>query len=125
MTNKYGRTMKNVSIKILVLLAGAVSAASASDLPDCPTNESLSWNNCFGTLFTPGGGKYVGEWKGDKPNGQGARTYPNGYKYVGEWKDGVRNGQGTAIDPDGTIENGIWKNDKFLGTVTEVEAEPE
>ena len=33
--------------------------------------------------------KYVGEFKDNKPNGQGTWTYYNGDKYVGEWKDGV------------------------------------
>ena len=32
--------MKNLSIKILVLLAGLAGGVSASDLPDCPTDRS-------------------------------------------------------------------------------------
>ena len=33
---------------------------------------------------------YVGEWKDDKPHGQGTVSRANGNKYVGEFKDGKR-----------------------------------
>ena len=40
---------------------------------------------------------FVGEFKNNKPNGQGSQTYEDGTKYVGEWKDGKLNGQATFI----------------------------
>ena len=64
--------MKNLSIKILVLLvglAGGVSAAGASDLPDCVGDDYSTWNNCFGTRTFDYGHKYAGEWKYGKWNG--------------------------------------------------------
>ena len=93
--------MKSTSMKIAVLLAGlagGVSAAGASDLPDCVGDDSANWNNCFGTY-----------------------TWPYGAKYVGEFKDDKFNGQGTYTSADRTIREGIWKDDEFLGTVAEVQ----
>ena len=93
--------MKYTSIKIcLVIVALFGGVASASDLPDCPSNKYVYRHNCFGTYTWPSGNKYVGEWKDKKMNGQGTITYgPEtewaGEKYVGEWKDGKLNGQGT------------------------------
>jgi len=29
----------------------------------------------------------MGEWKDGKKHGQGTLTTPNGWKYVGEWKE--------------------------------------
>ena len=69
--------MKNMSMKIVVVLAvlaAGVSAAGASDLPDCPTDQNASWNNCIGTYTTSDGDKYVGEWEADSRNGQGTQT---------------------------------------------------
>ncbi len=76
-----------------------------------------------GTLTNFKRGKYVGELKNNKPNGQGTHTFiadirifslhslsKAGDKYVGEFKDGKYNGQGTLKDFDGEIEKGIWKN---------------
>jgi len=40
-----------------------------------------------GTLTNFKRGKYVGELKNSKPNGQGTLTHPTGEKYVGQWKD--------------------------------------
>ena len=140
----YAHLMKNLSIKILVLLAGLAGGASASDLPDCPTDGGVRWHNCFGPYPSGNGNKYVGEWKDNKKNGQGTLTYADGNKYVGEWKDNNRNGQGTFTYADGseyvgefkddffngqgtytsadrTIREGIWEDEEFLGTVAEVE----
>ena len=53
--------------------------------------------NCVngqGTLTSPDGFKYVGEWKYGKPHGQGTMTFPDGELYVGEFKDNKKHGQG-------------------------------
>ena len=60
----------------------------------------------LGSVTTPDGDKYVGEWKDGKKNGQGTYTWTNGQKYVGEWKDEKENGQGTM-----SLSNG----EKFVG----------
>ena len=116
--------MKNMSMKIVVVLAvlaAGVSAAGASDLPDCPTDQNASWNNCIGTYTTSDGDKYVGEFKDGTFNGQGTFTLANGSKYVGAYKNDKFNGQGTYTTPGGTIEEGIFKDSVYLGTVAEAE----
>ena len=47
-------------------------------LPDCPSDTSARWHNCFGTYISSEGDKYVGEWKEDKQHGQGTYTFANG-----------------------------------------------
>ena len=56
-------------------------------------------------------GKYVGEIKNRKPNGQGTHTYSNGEKYVGEWKGGMP-WIGTKYNNNGKIL-GKWINGKL------------
>jgi hypothetical protein len=100
--------MKNISAKIVVLLAGLVTgmnATGASALPDCRSAGS-EMHNCFGTVTYDNGNNYVGVYKYGAPNGQGTYTSANGSKYVGEFKDGDANGQGTL-----TLENG----DNYVG----------
>lgn len=136
--------MKNVSIKIALLLAvfaGGASAAGASDLPDCPTAGIK--DNCVGTWTGSNEATYIGELKSDVPNGrgtfnvisdtyvgefkdnqfngQGTYTYADGGKYVGQWKDSQRNGQGTYTSTDRTMREGIWQDGNFLGTVAEIQ----
>lgn len=41
-----------------------------------------------GTLNMPGGAKYIGEYKNDKPHGQGKIIYPDGTEERGVWEDG-------------------------------------
>ena len=66
------------------------------------------------------GNKHEGEWKDNKPNGQGTRTYNNGNRYTGGWKDGKFNGQGTYFFADGRKESGIWVD----GELTTVKSGP-
>ena len=105
-------------------LAEGVSAASASDLPDC-VEDSDSWNNCIGTHTYATGDKYAGEWKDDKPNGQGVFTSANGGQYVGRIKDGELNGQGTYTHLDGSKYVGGYKDGKRYGEGTSTYANGE
>ena len=82
--------------------------ARASDLPDC--SDSLVRHNCFGKMTFEDGANYVGEWKNNKFDGQGAFTMLDGFKYVGEFKDDGYNGHGTVTDKDGSIFIGEWKD---------------
>ena len=104
--------MKAFYILILILLAG--TAHGQSNLPACQGSDASRWSNCFGS-WTASNGKYVGEWKDGKYNGQGTYTYADGEKYVGEWKDGKRNGQGTYTWADGEKYVGEFKDDKSNG----------
>ena len=103
-------------IGFLIALLGAwlPSEAYASNLPQCSGNY---WHNCQGTFTYADGGKFVGEWKYNKRNGQGTYTF-NGNKYVGEFKYGKANGQGTYTFANGDKYVGEWKDDKANGQGT-------
>ena len=92
--------------------------ATASSLPNCPSDPSLRWDNCVGTYIWPDGEKYVGEWKDTKMHGQGTYTFTDGEKYVGEFKDGKRHGRGTNIFADGEKYVGEYKDGKRQGQGT-------
>lgn len=55
--------------------------------------------------------RYDGEWRDDKPNGRGVKTWAKGDRYDGEWKDGKQFGRGILYHPDGRSEEGSWEND--------------
>ncbi len=59
----------------------------------------------------------MGEWREEKRNGVGSRTYFNGDKYTGGWKDGKRHGDGKYSAAVGTYE-GMWKDDRIQGKGT-------
>ena len=61
---------------------------------------------------------YVGEFKDDKPNGQGTHTVADGDKYVGEFKDGKYHGQVTYTYANGETYVGKFKDHKFNGQGT-------
>ena len=117
------------------LAMSAGRAEAQSKLPPCPSDESVRWNNCFGTVTWAGesnkfgyidwkhnlfadGDKYVGEFKDGKYNGQGAYTFASGSKYVGEFKDDKQNGQGAYTFASGSKYVGEWKDDKRNGQGT-------
>ena len=67
--------------------------------------------NGQGTYTFPDGKKYEGEFKDGKEHGKGTYTYPDGVKYEGEWKDGKEHGKGTLTTPDGFTDVGEWEDD--------------
>jgi hypothetical protein len=72
-----------------------------------------------GEITFPDGKQYVGQFKDGKYNGQGTMTSWNGQKkYVGEFKDGMPNGNGTLVSPDGAKYVGEFKNDQYNGQGT-------
>jgi MORN repeat len=65
--------MKFLWLKTLLLSLLLASAAGAqSNLPPCPPDTTVAWTNCQGTRKFADG-DYIGEWLGNKPNGQGTR----------------------------------------------------
>ena len=108
-------------LKVFLPLIGLFASASASfALPNCPSDQTKRYDNCFGTYAFPDGEKYVGEWKDNKKDGQGTYTFPDGENYVGEYKNGEKNGLGTNTFPDGDKFVGEYKNGEKngLGTYT-------
>ena len=104
--------MKKLLFIILILFA---VNAKASSLPNCPSDSSVRWHNCFTSFNFIDGSKYIGEWKDDEMHGQGTYTYANGDKYVGEYKDGTRHGLGTYTSAGGEVIKGLWEIDEFKG----------
>jgi hypothetical protein len=84
---------------VLILSAGGVYADECIS-GDCQNGQ--------GTLTSPDGKEYVGEFKNGKYNGQGTLTFPDKSKYVGEYKDGKYDGQGTFTYRKATISEGAW-----------------
>ena len=102
---------------VAVLLLSLASTAYA--LPNCPSDQSVRWHNCFGTYTYPDGEKYVGEWKDDKMYGQGTYAFASGDKYVGEYKEDKRHGQGTYTFVGGRKETGYFMNGDFVPEICE------
>ena len=49
----------------------------------------------------PNGEYYFGEFKADKPHGQGTYNWTDGNYYIGEWKEGNEHGKGTYYYANG------------------------
>ena len=109
-------------MKKLILFFTFFISISVHALPNCPSDTSVRWDNCFATYtFGPGdfyGDVYVGEWKDDQLHGQGTYTHTSGDQYVGEFKDGERHGQGTFTYTNGHQYSGQYKNGKRHGQGT-------
>ena len=43
------------------------------------------------------GAVYVGDFRGEKKEGNGVETFPDGRVFKGEWKNDILNGKATAI----------------------------
>ena len=99
-------------MKKFLILIPFLFLIGCSTTPTATTPTGCMSGNCFdgyGT-FHYDNGRYVGEFKNSKFDGQGTYTWAGGNKYVGEWKNNLANGQGTFTWADGTTESGIWKN---------------
>ena len=66
--------------------------------------------NGQGKLTRNDGEEMEGDWKDGVLHGKGTRTFPVGLKYVGEYKNGIRHGQGTQVHPYGWKYIGEWNN---------------
>ena len=119
--------MQHTGIKIFLIVLGFLWVPTVSlSLPNCPSDQTKRYHNCFGTYTNADGDTYVGEFRDDKRHGQGTYTFgPRsewaGDQYVGEWRDDKKHGQGTYIFVDGTREIGIWESGEFQGAVTSPE----
>ena len=101
-------------MKKLILLTIFLVSINIHALPNCPSDLTERWHNCFGSYPFDDGSKYVGEWKDDGMNGQGTYTWSDGAKYVGEFKDGKKHGQGTYTFANGNTDKGYYMNGDFI-----------
>jgi hypothetical protein len=72
-----------------------------------------------GTLATPDGYGYTGEWKGGVESGQGTRTFVGGDKVIGQFKNGHAWGEGVEIRGngdryEGSFVEGTWQGEGVL-----------
>ena len=108
--------MKFFLITFLYLFISNFSSKSWA-LPKCKDGFR---HNCSDYVRYQNGATYKGEFKNNKPHGEGTYLLPNKTKYVGEFRNGKRNIFGHVTFPDGATYIGEWKDDKFhgLGTYT-------
>jgi hypothetical protein len=108
--------MQHTGIKIFLIVLGALSFPTVSlSLPNCPSDQTKRYHNCFGTYTNADGDTYVGEFKDDAFNGQGSLTFANGNRYVGEFKDNKRDGPFEVTFADGDKYIGEFKDNKMNG----------
>jgi hypothetical protein len=70
----------------------------------------------YGTHYWAHNGETcTGQWKDDKLNGYGVRTWPDGEAHYGQCKDGKPEGYGLRKWPDGDEYDGQYENDKISG----------
>ncbi|MDA8820745.1 trypsin-like peptidase domain-containing protein [Planktomarina temperata] len=99
--------MQHTGIKIFLIVLGFLWVPTVSlSLPNCPSDQTKRYHNCFGTYTNADGNTYVGEFKDDAYNGQGSLTLANGDRYVGEFKDNKTNG---------TFEVTFANGDRYVG----------
>lgn len=109
-----GRYVSLAKASILKMTPTKSLQAQEATMVEC-IGSPETWNNCIGTQTLNSGGKYVGEFKEGKRNGQGTFNWPSGHKYVGESKDDKRTGKGTLTWPDGQKYVGEFKDNKRSG----------
>ena len=80
----------------------------------CKGNNHKEWTNCYGSYQTETALKYTGEFKNGKIL-EGTALYPGGSKYVGGFKDNKPHGQGTFVYSDGSQYFGEWSDGKNNG----------
>lgn len=55
------------------------------------------------SFYSNGGLKYVGEWRGGNPHGNGTFYLPNGMRFEGEFLKGQMGNRGTLFNADGSV----------------------
>ena len=83
-------------MKKLILFFTFFISISVYSLPNCPSDTSVGWHNCFGTY-----------------------TFANGDKYVGAYKDGKWHGRGTYIFANGSSDDGYFMENDYIPDICE------
>jgi hypothetical protein len=107
--------LKNINLYLFVIasLFSFFCSAQSSLLQPCEENKFK--DKCYGEIKYDNGGKYIGEFINDKPEGRGVASYSSGAKYIGEFIGGFRNGEGTYYYPNGNVYRGQWQRGKRNG----------
>lgn len=101
---------------ISVMTSVLLTIDSAHGLTSCQTeNPVSSWHECTGTMKSPDGSTYEGDWFDGRPHGQGILSSADGSAYVGEFRSGIRVGLGAMAYASGDRYAGYWKDSKPFG----------
>jgi hypothetical protein len=78
---------------LVCITAGTIASLdtqSQGKLPPCPNSvKALTWTNCIGTMTYYDSSRYIGEWVGGLPEGQGVLYHADGSVLrTGRWKRG-------------------------------------
>jgi hypothetical protein len=94
--------MKNL-LRFLAFVLMVGSAYAQNNLPACQGRETAKWSDCFGTVTLTDGGKYIGDFKDGKYNGQG--TF---YSSDGSFAQKVTLTHGSLMTSELTVRFVIW-----------------
>jgi hypothetical protein len=88
-----------------------------STLPNCPSDKSARFHNCFGEVSFPDGTRYIGEFKDDTFHGRGLGIRPDGSRYSGEYVNGKRSGDGIEYSAEKKVlQSGKWKDGNLVSS---------
>lgn len=108
--------MRRIIVTNTVIFFTCVFFAEISfALPNCPSNQQLIFDECWGTFNFDNGDKHVGEWKNSRKHGPGTYTYANGSTVIGTWESGKQVGLGTIAYADGDKFSGYFENGEMNG----------
>lgn len=62
---------------------------------------------------------YTGQFRDDKFNGEGTRSWGDGSEYVGQWSKGIKHGRGKFTDKDQMVYEGQWEDGRKNGNGTQ------
>ena len=88
-----------------------------------PLNHSGDQQGCTrhedGSVTTPDGFSYSGQWQAGEMTGLGVATYPGGDRYEGNFAKGKREGQGKLTYATGEVAEGMLLADAlaFMGSL--------
>ena len=68
-----------------------------------------------GVYQSPKGFSYEGQFRKNKPNGEGIKIWNDGSRYEGNWLDGMKSGRGIYAWYNGDRYEGEFRDDKFNG----------
>jgi hypothetical protein len=86
----------------------------------CPGSHSTAWSECVGSLETPEGNRYEGQFKQGRPHGYGVFFFladgpTMGDVYSGQWENGLVSGVGTYFFSYGALYSGQYRNSLYDG----------
>lgn len=85
------------------------------DTGDAEFNAAVPSYGGHGSITSPGGITYTGQFLDDKPHGRGEMVCADGARYDGEFAHGKQEGRGKSSAPNGDTYDGAWKRGEMHG----------